>query len=70
MVGPNSCQKNYKFPAGFPFLFCSVNVCAKPLPEAQLQSTLENKGGLDVTDYGQFGNVMIGEKRELVFWIQ
>lgn len=49
---------------------CSVNVSAKPLPEAELQSLLENKGDLHVTDYGQFGELMIGEKRELVLWIQ
>ncbi|KAM8752011.1 RNA helicase Mov10l1 isoform 2-T2 [Acanthopagrus schlegelii] len=48
----------------------SVNVSAKPLPEAELQSLLENKGDLHVTDYGQFGELMIGEKRELVLWIQ
>ncbi|XP_070828887.1 RNA helicase Mov10l1 [Chaetodon trifascialis] len=48
----------------------SVNVSATPVPETNLQSIFENKGGLDVTDYGQFGDVMIGEKRELVFWIQ
>ncbi|XP_070686569.1 RNA helicase Mov10l1 [Pempheris klunzingeri] len=48
----------------------SVNVTAGPLPEAKLQSILENKGGLDVTDYGQFGDLMIGEERELVLWIQ
>uniref|UniRef100_A0A8C4HEP8 RNA helicase n=1 Tax=Dicentrarchus labrax TaxID=13489 RepID=A0A8C4HEP8_DICLA len=48
----------------------SVNVSAKPLPLAKLTSILENKGGLDVTDYGQFGDLMIGEKRELVLWIQ
>ncbi|XP_035520313.1 RNA helicase Mov10l1 [Morone saxatilis] len=48
----------------------SVNVFAKPLPLAKLTSILENKGGLDVTDYGQFGDLMIGDKRELVLWIQ
>ncbi|KAM9352325.1 RNA helicase Mov10l1 [Symphorus nematophorus] len=48
----------------------SVDVSTKLLPEAELQSILENKGGLDVTDYGQFGDLMIGEKRELVLWIQ
>ncbi|XP_019135157.2 RNA helicase Mov10l1 isoform X1 [Larimichthys crocea] len=48
----------------------SVNCSAKLLPEAELQSILENKGGLEVTDYSQFGNLMIGEKRQLVLWIQ
>ncbi|XP_029379365.1 RNA helicase Mov10l1 [Echeneis naucrates] len=40
------------------------------LPETELQSILENKGELDVTNYGQFGQLMIGERRELVLWIQ
>ncbi|CAN9498960.1 unnamed protein product [Ophioblennius macclurei] len=31
---------------------------------------LENKEGLEVTDHGQFGDMMLGEKRELVLWIQ
>ncbi|TKS73686.1 RNA helicase [Collichthys lucidus] len=48
----------------------SVNSSAKLLPEAELQSILENKGGLEVTDYSQFGYLMIGEKTELVLWIQ
>uniref|UniRef100_A0A665X860 RNA helicase n=1 Tax=Echeneis naucrates TaxID=173247 RepID=A0A665X860_ECHNA len=39
------------------------------LPETELQSILENKGELDVTNYGQFGQLMIGERRELVLWI-
>ncbi|GAA6223939.1 RNA helicase Mov10l1 isoform X1 [Lates japonicus] len=46
------------------------SVTSTPLPETDLQSILENKGELDVTDYGQFGDVMIGERRELVLWIQ
>ncbi|XP_045894481.1 RNA helicase Mov10l1 isoform X2 [Micropterus dolomieu] len=48
----------------------SMNLSATALPEAKLQNILENKGGLDITDYGQFGDLMIGEKRELVIWIQ
>ncbi|KAG8012808.1 RNA helicase Mov10l1 [Nibea albiflora] len=48
----------------------SVNLSAKLLPEVELQSILENKGGLEVTDYGQFGNLMIAEERQLVLWIQ
>ncbi|XP_029991489.1 RNA helicase Mov10l1 [Sphaeramia orbicularis] len=48
----------------------SVNFADKPHPEAELKCILENKGGLDVTDYGCFGDLMIGEKRELVLWIQ
>lgn len=50
--------------------FFSVNASAKIVPGAQLQSILENKGGIEVTDYGQFGSLMFGEKRELVLWIQ
>uniref|UniRef100_A0A3B4VNL2 RNA helicase n=1 Tax=Seriola dumerili TaxID=41447 RepID=A0A3B4VNL2_SERDU len=48
----------------------SVNSSPKLLPETELQSIVENKGELDVTDYGQFGDLMIGERRELVLWIQ
>ncbi|XP_040894189.1 RNA helicase Mov10l1 [Toxotes jaculatrix] len=40
------------------------------LLDNELQNILENKGELDVTDYGQFGHLMIGERRELVLWIQ
>lgn len=50
--------------------FFSVNASAKIVPGAQLQSILENKEGIEVTDYGQFGSLMFGEKRELVLWIQ
>lgn len=53
----------------FDYYVCSVN-CTTVLPEAKLQKILENKGGLDVTDYGQFGEMMMGERRELVLWIQ
>uniref|UniRef100_A0A4W6FNH5 RNA helicase n=1 Tax=Lates calcarifer TaxID=8187 RepID=A0A4W6FNH5_LATCA len=48
---------------------CQSVTSSTPLPETDLQSILENKGELDVTDYGQFGDVMIGERRELVLWI-
>ncbi|XP_069551370.1 RNA helicase Mov10l1 isoform X1 [Brachyistius frenatus] len=48
----------------------SLKPSAKPLLGAGLQSILKNKGGLEVTDYGQFGDVMIGERRQLVIWIQ
>lgn len=53
------------------FNFCfSGNVLATQLPQAELESILENKGGLDVTDYGRFVDLMIGDKQELVLWIQ
>ncbi|XP_029289248.1 LOW QUALITY PROTEIN: RNA helicase Mov10l1 [Cottoperca gobio] len=48
----------------------SDKIYATRLPESEHQSILENKGGLEVTDYGQFGDLMIGETRELVLWIQ
>ncbi|XP_019933843.2 RNA helicase Mov10l1 isoform X1 [Paralichthys olivaceus] len=48
----------------------SVSSPAAILPEAELQSLLENKGGLNVTEYGQFGDLRIGERQELVLWIQ
>lgn len=55
----------------FFFSFCfSENISITRLPGTELQSLLENKGGLHVSDYGQFGDLMIGEKREMVFWIQ
>ncbi|XP_061629680.1 RNA helicase Mov10l1 isoform X2 [Phyllopteryx taeniolatus] len=40
------------------------------MPTAALETLLENKGGLDVTCYGQFGDLMVGEHRKLVLWIQ
>ncbi|KAF7224131.1 RNA helicase Mov10l1 [Nothobranchius furzeri] len=49
---------------------CSRNVSAVPVTDAELPRVLENKGGLDVSDYGQFGDVMLGEQNQLVFWIQ
>lgn len=49
---------------------CSMSLAATPLPEAELKNLLENKGGLDVSDYGQFGDLMLGERCELVLWIQ
>lgn len=39
-------------------------------PEVPLQNIFESKEGVVVSDYGKFGNVMIGETRELVFWIE
>ncbi|KAF3688597.1 RNA helicase Mov10l1 [Channa argus] len=48
----------------------SVKFSATVLPEAELKSILENKGGLEVTNFGQFGDLMMGERQELVLWIQ
>uniref|UniRef100_A0A3B3ZU81 RNA helicase n=1 Tax=Periophthalmus magnuspinnatus TaxID=409849 RepID=A0A3B3ZU81_9GOBI len=42
-------------------------------PSAVLSSEadlMENKGGLDVSTYGNFGDLMMGERRRLVLWIQ
>ncbi|KAM3870151.1 RNA helicase Mov10l1-like [Diretmus argenteus] len=52
-----------------PCLQC-VNAAATPLPEDEIQGFMEDKGGLAVTFYGQFGDLLIGESRQLVFWIQ
>lgn len=49
------------------FFFFSLNVSK---PEVPLQDIFENKEGIVVSDYGKFGNLMIGETRELVFWIE
>lgn len=49
------------------FFFFSLNVST---PEVPLQDISENKKGIVVSDYGKFGNLMIGETRELVFWIE
>lgn len=57
----------------FPFVlfsFFSLKASAESRPEAHPLNILENKGGLEVSDYGQFGSLMLGEKRELVIWIQ
>ncbi|XP_077373490.1 RNA helicase Mov10l1 isoform X3 [Festucalex cinctus] len=47
-----------------------LNPTLTRIPTATLESLLENKGGLDVTCYGQFGELMVGENRKLVLWIQ
>ncbi|XP_047239037.1 RNA helicase Mov10l1 isoform X3 [Girardinichthys multiradiatus] len=47
---------------------CSMNLPTTPV--AELEHLLENKGGLVVSDYGQFGDLMLGERCELVLWIQ
>lgn len=48
----------------------SVNATDEGPPSPPPQNILDNKGGLEVSDYGQFGNLMLGEQRELVIWIQ
>uniref|UniRef100_A0A8D3CVK1 RNA helicase n=1 Tax=Scophthalmus maximus TaxID=52904 RepID=A0A8D3CVK1_SCOMX len=49
---------------------CLQSSSAARLPDTDLRSLLENKGELDVTEYGQFGDLRIGERQELVLWIQ
>ncbi|XP_007546763.1 RNA helicase Mov10l1 [Poecilia formosa] len=71
LVMVESCQSFYSWRA-----LCiapcrqSMNFAAEPLLEAELNHLLENKGGIDVSDYGQFGDLMLGERCELVLWIQ
>lgn len=48
-------------------LLFSLNVSK---PEVPLQDIFENKQGIVVSDFGKFGNLMIGETRELVLWIE
>ncbi|XP_037110092.1 RNA helicase Mov10l1 isoform X3 [Syngnathus acus] len=40
------------------------------VPAATLESLMENKGGLDVTCYGQFRDLIVGEYCTLTIWIQ
>ncbi|XP_030220925.1 RNA helicase Mov10l1 isoform X2 [Gadus morhua] len=40
------------------------------LLEAEIQSLLENKGSLVVSDFGDFGELELGEDRTMVVWIQ
>ncbi|XP_057692780.1 RNA helicase Mov10l1 isoform X1 [Corythoichthys intestinalis] len=51
---------------------CTEGLVPSPIhmPMAALETLMENKEGLDVTCYGQFGDLMVGESRELVLWIQ
>ncbi|XP_055011707.1 RNA helicase Mov10l1 [Boleophthalmus pectinirostris] len=41
-----------------------------PYSEADLMVLLGNKGGLEVSTYGNFGDLMMGEQRNMVIWIQ
>lgn len=49
------------------FFFLSLNVSKLEVPP---QDIFENKEGIVVSDYGKFGKLMVGERRELVFWIE
>ncbi|XP_035988416.1 RNA helicase Mov10l1 isoform X3 [Fundulus heteroclitus] len=71
LVMVESCQSFYSWRA----LCMAPCHQSKPLTaalplEADLKHLLENKGGLDVSDYGEFGGLMLGERCELVLWIQ
>uniref|UniRef100_A0A667WP26 RNA helicase n=1 Tax=Myripristis murdjan TaxID=586833 RepID=A0A667WP26_9TELE len=44
----------------------SANVAAAPLPETEIQSLLEDKGGLVVSDYGHFGSLLLKERRKIL----
>uniref|UniRef100_A0A3P9MID8 RNA helicase n=1 Tax=Oryzias latipes TaxID=8090 RepID=A0A3P9MID8_ORYLA len=48
----------------------SENGSMSPVVDGELQGVLQNIEGLDISDYGQFGCLMLGEKGALVFWIQ
>ncbi|XP_076155559.1 RNA helicase Mov10l1-like [Alosa pseudoharengus] len=43
---------------------------ALPMPEAELESLLENKEGLVVSEVTDFGDLLLGESKELVIWIE
>lgn len=40
------------------------------LPEAEIQTLLENKGGLVVSEETQFGSLLLGESKELLIFLQ
>ncbi|XP_056137671.1 RNA helicase Mov10l1 [Lampris incognitus] len=49
---------------------CSTSPSTKPVLNADIQSLLRNKGGLDVSFYAHFGDLELGESLDLVLWIQ
>ncbi|XP_077567431.1 RNA helicase Mov10l1 [Stigmatopora nigra] len=69
MLESNQSRYNWRAVCMAP---CKEGFMPSPLhqPMAALESLMENKEGLDVTSYGQFGDLMLGESRELVIWIQ
>ncbi|RVE71576.1 hypothetical protein OJAV_G00053290 [Oryzias javanicus] len=48
----------------------SENGSKSPVLNGELKGILQNMEGLDISDYGQFGSLMVGDKITLVFWIQ
>uniref|UniRef100_A0A8C7IKX5 RNA helicase n=1 Tax=Oncorhynchus kisutch TaxID=8019 RepID=A0A8C7IKX5_ONCKI len=49
---------------------CMATSQHRSVPEAEINSLLEDKGGLVVGDKTHFGVLLLGESRELVVWIQ
>ncbi|XP_060764793.1 RNA helicase Mov10l1 [Neoarius graeffei] len=47
----------------------SVNGSVTMLPEVELQTLLENKGGLVVSEETQFGSLLLGESKELPIFL-
>ena len=54
-------------------MFLSADSVTGPpgaLLEAEIQGLLEDKGSLVVSDFGNFGELELGESSEMVVWIQ
>ncbi|XP_052403443.1 RNA helicase Mov10l1 isoform X3 [Carassius gibelio] len=62
-------------------LYCWRALCMTPvqrsgdasgvrMPDDEVQRLLENKGGLQVSQEGHFGSLLLGERKELQIWIQ
>ncbi|KAK0142880.1 RNA helicase Mov10l1 [Merluccius polli] len=51
---------------------CQLSVTADTgaLLEAEIHNLLQDKGSLVVSDFGHFGDLELGESREMVVWIQ
>ncbi|XP_051553163.1 RNA helicase Mov10l1 [Myxocyprinus asiaticus] len=48
----------------------SPNAAAVNMPDGEIQSLLENKGGLQVSQETHFGSLLLGNSKELLVWIQ
>lgn len=48
----------------------SMNGSVTNLPEAEIQTLLENKGGLVVSEETLFGSLLLGESKELIVFLQ
>ncbi|CAM4596887.1 unnamed protein product [Leuciscus chuanchicus] len=62
-------------------LYCWRALCMTPvqhspnpselkMPDAEIHSLMENKGGLQVSQETQFGPLLLGHRKELLIWIQ